>query len=92
MSDVSVIDNAAKHRFELHADGYVAFLNYNLRPNEMELVHTEVPKELEGRGIGGKLATAAFNIARSKNLKVKPTCPFVTSYVQRHPEYSDLIS
>ncbi len=91
MSDVSVIDNAAKHRFELHAGGDVAFLNYNLWPNAMELVHTEVPKAMEGRGIGGKLASAALESARARGLKVKATCPFVTSYVKRHPEYADLI-
>src|SRR5262249_42320819 len=91
MSDVSVIDNHEKHRFELHADGNVAFLNYNLWPSVMELVHTEVPKALEGRGIGGKLATAALESARVRGLKVKATCPFVTSYIQRHAEFSDLI-
>jgi predicted GNAT family acetyltransferase len=86
-----VIDNTAQHRFERHADGHVAFLNYNLHPSEIILVHTEVPKELGGRGIGGTLAKAALDSARSRGLKVKAPCPFVASYIQRHSEYADLL-
>jgi len=86
-----VIDNAARHRFELQVDGHFAFLNYNLHPGEIVLVHTEVPKELGGRGIGGKLAAAALESARGRGLKVKAPCPFVSAYIERHPEYSDLM-
>ena len=91
MAEQQVVDNAARHRFELNVDGHVAFLNYNLHPNEIVLVHTEVPKELGGHGIGGKLAAAALDSARARGLKVQAPCPFVTSYIERHPEYADLL-
>jgi predicted GNAT family acetyltransferase len=91
MSNDAVVRNDAKNRFEVQADGHVAFLNYRLHGNEMVLVHTQVPAEMEGRGIGGHLAKAALDSARQQNLKVSAPCPFVAGYIQRHPEYSDLL-
>jgi predicted GNAT family acetyltransferase len=91
MSDLAVFDNPAQHRFELHDGDKIAFLSYRLHPAEIILIHTEVPKELGGRGIGGKLAQAALDSARARNLKVKAPCPFVSGWIQKHPEYSDLL-
>jgi predicted GNAT family acetyltransferase len=91
MPDEAVVKNDSEHRFELHVDGKIAFLNYRQHPQEIVLVHTEVPPELEGHGIGGKLARAALDYARQQNLKVSAPCPFVAVYIQRHPEYSDLL-
>ena len=66
-------------------------LNYKLEGDTIYLVHTEVPAEMEGKGIGGQLAKAALNYARESKLKVVARCPFVASYLQRHPEYQDLV-
>jgi hypothetical protein len=57
----------------------------------LSLVHTEVPAELEGHGIGGRLAKAGLEFARQENLKVVPSCPFVAAYIRRHPEYLELV-
>ena len=88
---MAVVKNEAEHRFELNVDGKVGFLNYRKRPGEIVLVHTEVPHEMEGHGIGGKLARAALDYAREQNLKVSAPCPFAAEYIRRHPEYSDLL-
>ncbi len=87
MSDAAVKNNESANQFELGA----AFLRYRLKPGEITLVHTEVPPDLEGRGIGGALARAALDYARSTGLQVVPLCPFVAAYLKRHPEYADLI-
>jgi predicted GNAT family acetyltransferase len=86
-----VTHNQAEHRFEIAVDGRTAFLEYHLGRDFVSLVHTEVPTEMEGRGIGGKLAKAGLEFARGANLKVIPSCPFVASYIRRHPEYLELV-
>ena len=79
------------HRFAVHFGEATALLAYKEEDDIIYLVHTEVPAEMEGKGIGGQLAKAALNYARENSLKVVARCPFVVSYLQRHPEYADLV-
>ena len=88
----AVRDNAQRHRFELDADGHVAFSNYRRDGGTLTVLHTEVPKELNGKGIGSALARGLLDIARAENLKVKLLCPFVAGYIAKHPEYADLLA
>jgi uncharacterized protein len=88
MDDVT--DNPARSRYELDVDGHIAFVLYRLHPGAIEYYHTEVPKELGGRGVGSKLAAGVLAAARSRGLKVKATCPFIAAYVKKHPETADL--
>ena len=83
--------NAAEHRFEIDTPSGMALLKYLERDGGIDLVHTEVPDAFEGRGYGAALARAALEHARDKQLKVIPSCPFVSTYVRRHPEYAALI-
>ena len=86
----NVRDNTDRHRFELDADGHVAFSNYKRGDGLLTILHTEVPKALEGRGIGSALIKGVLETARARELKVNPVCPFAKAYVERHPEYADL--
>ena len=88
----NVRDNAERHRFELDAEGHVAFSNYQRSDGLLTILHTEVPKELEGRGIGSALVRGLLEIARAQGLKVRAVCPFVKAYLDRHAEYADLRS
>jgi len=87
-----VHDNAERHRFELDADGAVAFSNYRRSGDLLTILHTEVPVALNGRGIGSALVRGVLDIARTQRLKVKPICPFVAGYIAKHPEYADLLA
>jgi predicted GNAT family acetyltransferase len=87
----NVRDNSAQHRFELDADGHIAFSEYRRANGVLTIMHTEVPKALEGRGIGSGLIRGVLDAARSEGLKVKPVCPFAKAYIERHPEYADLL-
>ena len=87
----NVRDNTEHHRFELDADGHVAFSNYKRDGSTLTIMHTEVPKELNGRGVGSALARGLLDIARAQKLKVVPLCPFVAGYIAKHPEYVDLL-
>ena len=80
------------HRFAVHLGEATALLAYRQEDGTIYLVHTEVPAEMEGKGIGGQLAKAALNYARENKLRVVARCPFVTSYLERHPEYQDLLA
>lgn len=86
----AVIDNPEKQRFELPIDGRTAFSEYRLEGSVLTVRHTEVPKELEGQGIGSQLARGVLDHARARGWKVIARCPFVHAYMQRHPEYDDL--
>jgi hypothetical protein len=90
MSD-EVRNNPAQGRFELSADGGMAATYYDLSPGVITFTHTEVPPALEGRGIGSKLARGALEAVRAQGLKVVAECPFISGYIERHPEFQDLL-
>ena len=90
-NDLEIQNNEAGQQFEANVDGDLAFVEYRRSGNKLVLVHTEVPEALEGHGIGSRLAHAALEYARAQHLGVVPLCPFVTSYIRRHPEYQDLV-
>ena len=90
--DSAVQNEKTYHRFAVHLEGATAMLTYNEEGDTIYFVHTEVPPEMEGKGIGGQLAKAGLEYAREHKLKVVPRCPFVASYLQRHPEYQDLVA
>jgi uncharacterized protein len=90
--DARVVDNPASRRFELWVgDELAGVLVYRSRPGARALVHTEIYDEFEGRGLGGKLVTGVLNEVRGRGLGVIPICPFVRSYLERHPEQADLV-
>jgi predicted GNAT family acetyltransferase len=89
---VAVTDNADIERYEIRADGELAgFLQYRLRPELIELVHTEIDEEFEGRGLGSRLISFALNDARDRGLAILPFCPFVNDYIRRHRQYVALV-
>ena len=90
MSD-EVKNNPEQGRFELSADGGTAAAYYDLSPGIITFTHTEVPRALEGRGIGSRLARGALEAVRTQGLKVVAECPFIRGYIERHPEFSDLL-
>lgn len=89
--DVAVRDNEAAARYEAEVEGLSAVLGYRRLGPQLTLTHTDVPKALEGRGVGSALAKAALEDARARGLEVIPECPFVSSYIRRHPEYLPLV-
>jgi uncharacterized protein len=82
----AIIDNTAQSRFELPADGHLAELIYRQVGRRLVLVHTGVPGELGGRGIGGQLVQAALAKAAAGGLTVVPLCPFARGWLERHPD------
>jgi predicted GNAT family acetyltransferase len=90
MSTVVITEN---NRFELEVDSKVAFIEFDkIEPNTLDLVHTEVPEELGGKGVGSELVKGALNYCKENNLLVIPSCPFIKSYMEKHTEWNDLIA
>lgn len=91
-TQISTTDNAGGERYEIWVDGELAgFLRYRLRAGLIELVHTEIDEEFEGRGLGSRLIAFALDDARGRGLAVLPFCPFVNDYMRRHRQYVDLV-
>jgi predicted GNAT family acetyltransferase len=90
--DNEVVDRPEQHRFEIVADGKVAgFAAYQLRGQEILFTHTEVDEAYEGKGLGSVLVRHALDSARERGLAVLPLCPFVRSWIERHPDYLPLV-
>ncbi|HXD44528.1 MAG TPA: GNAT family N-acetyltransferase [Pseudolabrys sp.] len=87
---MSVIDNTEKSRFEMAVPGGTAIAAYRRLGDVLIVPHTEVPREAEGKGYGSALVKGMLEDARARGLKVRPACPFVSAYMQRHPEYEDV--
>jgi predicted GNAT family acetyltransferase len=87
----AVIDNRSASRFELALDGAMAFVDYRRHDGVVALVHAEVPTRFEGRGVGSALVRGSLDLLRKEGSKALPQCSFVRAYIQRHPEYQDLL-
>ena len=93
MSDVAVVDHPERSRYEIRVDGEVAgFVKYVRHPDRLNLVHTEIDSRFEGRGLAGRLVKGALEDVRAAGGHIVPTCPFVASYLTKHPEYADLVA
>lgn len=93
VDDAVVADAPEESRYELRLDGrLVGLAAYRRRNGTIVFTHTEVSKDLSGRGLGTKLAGEALDDARAKGLEVVPLCPFVAHYIKAHPEYEDVVA
>ena len=88
---VAVQDQPDRHRYAIERDGQAAILTYRRQPGTIELIHTEVPAPLQGRGLAEALARHALEAARRDGVRVIPTCPFVQAYLRRHPDDRSLV-
>ena len=89
---VDVRDNPSANRYEAWVDGELAgFSEYEPHETWLVFTHTEVFAAFEGKGVGSKLAKGALDDVRARGLKLTPQCPFINSYIKRHPAYADLV-
>ena len=86
-----VLNNTSANRFELHSGESMARLDYRLQNRTIVIVHTEVPPELTGRGVGAQLVKAALEHARESDLTVVPLCSYAAAYIRRNQQYQALV-
>jgi len=90
---ITVRDNPQRHRFEaVDESGVVAgFAAYRRSGDAVVLTHTEVDDAFEGHGVGSRLAQGALDVLREQGVRVVPSCPFISAYIEDHQEYADLV-
>jgi predicted GNAT family acetyltransferase len=90
--NIAVRDNPGESRYELVLDEQVVGeIAYRLTPDHVVLIHTKVLPSLENKGLGARLVAGALDDIRARGLRLVPFCPFVRSYIRRHPDYADLV-
>ncbi|MGD9995415.1 MAG: GNAT family N-acetyltransferase [Ilumatobacteraceae bacterium] len=90
---VDVTDNPVRMRYEIHVGETLAGIaTYRRHEGKVEFLHTEVDHEFEGRGLAGQLARGALDDVRARGLRAVPLCPFIASWIERHPDYADLVA
>ncbi|GAA3577953.1 N-acetyltransferase [Nonomuraea rosea] len=89
---IQIVDNSTENRFEALVDGKVAgFADYRLLPTKIVFTHTEVLPAYEGQGLASKLVSHALQASADTGLRVVPLCPYVAKYIDRHPEFKELV-
>ncbi|MEQ8218801.1 MAG: GNAT family N-acetyltransferase [Arenibacter sp.] len=89
--EYKLIDNTEGKQYEYHIDGVIAKIEYIRAKDKIYLTHTEVPKELEGQGVASALVKDVLKDIEKKELTLIPMCPFVASYIKRHPDWKKLV-
>ena len=91
-SEPTVSDDPEARRYTVQVDGQVAgFTMYRRHGDVTTFIHTEIGGEHAGQGLGSILVKGALDDVRARGGTIRPLCPFVRSYVERHPEYGDLV-
>jgi predicted GNAT family acetyltransferase len=91
MEPLTILDNQQNQQFQIFLEDEMAYLEYRIKEGDLYLMHTEVPDKLGGKGIASALAAHAFNYARANHMKIKAYCPFVVSWLKKHPEQNDIV-
>jgi len=90
--ELTITENSEKKRFEAEVEGKLAIVEYIRAKDAVYLTHTEVPDALEGKGVGSGLVKGVLEKMEEEDAKIAPMCPFVASYIKRHPEWKKLLA
>lgn len=87
-----VRENVAEHRFEIWIDDELAgHTVYQGHGHTLPFVHTEIDDRFGGRGLGSVLIRGALDAVRARGAEVLPYCPFVKAFIEKHPDYINLV-
>ncbi len=93
MVDFNIQHNPDRNRFEaISGEDLLGRVDYEDRGEVVVLTHTVVEPAAEGKGVGSALARTALEHAREEGRTVDPQCPFIAAWIDRHPDYADLVA
>lgn len=92
ISEIPVSDNTGSNQFEMKVEGKLAKIEYTLKGDRIFLTHTEVPAALEGKGVASAMVEKVLQNIEERKLKLVPLCPYVASYLKRHPDWKRLLA
>ncbi len=83
-----------RQRYEvLLGDEVVGFAEHRTTADGVEAFpHTVVTPAHEGKGLAGVLVRHALDDVRRRGVKVVPSCWYVAGWIDRHPDYADLLA
>jgi len=87
-----VIHEKENERFVIYTEGNEVYVEYTMRNNEIDLNHTYTNPALRGKGLAAHVVRAALEFAKENNLKVRPTCSYVQSFIAKNEEYKKLVA
>lgn len=90
--EYNVVHNEAGNRFEVEINGLLSVVDYHNRDGVFLVTHTGVPKELSGQGIAAAINKALLDYVRDSGYKVRPVCPYTKVYIEKHPEYKNILA
>lgn len=90
--DITIQHDVDAQRFYCSVEGHEAELTYRVQDARMVIDHTGVPQAIGGRGIAAQLVRTALGYARMRQWRVTPACSYAAAYIERHPEYVDLLA
>jgi len=80
-------------RYELLVDGELAgVLDVSDAGDRVVLPHTEIDRRRQGQGLGAVLVAGALDDLRGRGRPIVPTCWYVREFIDRHPDYADLVA
>lgn len=94
MAEVTTKNNESEDRYEAYVDGSLAgYAEYRLDDGIIEFTHTVVDDDFEGQGVGSSLARDALDDVRADGSReVKASCTFIAGWIEKHPDYQDLLT
>ncbi|WP_148613500.1 GNAT family N-acetyltransferase [Nocardioides rubriscoriae] len=91
-TSVEITENPAEHRFEIrYGDRLAGFTVYEVEDAGYAFMHTEIEPDLEGHGLASRLVRVAMDAMTERGVAVLPFCPYVASWLTKHPDHLDLV-
>ncbi len=87
--DYEIVHQPDQCLFKTVVEGRTAFAQYRIINGALDIIHTIVPKPLEGQGIAAALVKATYDYALQQGYKPKATCSYAVLWLQRHPEVAN---
>lgn len=82
-----IVHDQKRRRFQTSVEGHTAYVEYDIHDGMLDILHTIVPKAIEGRGIASALVRYAFDYAVQNGMKPAATCSYALTWLKRHTEY-----
>ncbi|AFM14888.1 putative acetyltransferase [Mycolicibacterium chubuense NBB4] len=83
---------AEADRFSISVGGRTAgFTEFIDHGKQRIFPHTEIGDDFEGRGLATILVRGALEATRDAGLRIVPVCSMVAGFIDKHPEFGDLV-
>lgn len=93
MSELVISDQPEESRYEAVREGtLVGHIDYETEGDILTLTHAIVPEEFGGQGVASAMARGVLDDIRARDLRLVPQCSFVAGYIEKHPDYADLVA